>query len=450
MSASFEPIGLWFLAPIAYLLFFKGLKRSSHPVLFTFIFAFISHLLILQWSGKYVGVLPWLALTLLQTLFYLPIGLFFRRFKSIIALVPLILALEEVRARFPFDGFGWTRIAFSQSNAPYIHLVSIGGVLLVSAIVLFTAALLETITWRRLALVSFIVISPVFLFHPASSMNNLEVIGVQGNTPVAGIGFNDRAMAVFDLHASETVARVKKKYDLIVWPENAVDVDPTTNKKVGDELTRLAREFKTPLIVGAVLNSRGSLENTSILYSANGKISSIYVKRHLTPFGEYMPLRSLAEFLSPYANLVNDFSPGDKRVTHRVKGYELGPIICYELIDDGLVRDMARHSNALIVQTNSATFAGTAEGRQQLAITRIRAIEHAREILSISTVGPSAMISYDATIRSLSDENVSSQIEGSLEMREDKTISSNLGGVAPLLVLFISSVLAMRFRRTLR
>jgi apolipoprotein N-acyltransferase len=160
-----------------------------------------------------------------------------------------------------------------------------------------------------------------------------------------------------------------------------------------------------------------------------------------------MPLRTIAEIVSPYAQQVNDFTAAQERVTHRVNGYALGPIICYELIDDGLVRDMAIHSSALIVQTNSATFAGTAEGSQQLAITRIRAIEHNRDILSVSTVGISALLDNNGNVIEQSQENVAAAIAGELPMRSGLTISDRLGGVAPLAILFLSLLLGIRARK---
>ena len=447
LSGAFEPIGLWFLAPIAYAAFFLALKKSQRPIFDSFLFGFISNLIILHWSGKFVGITPWLFLTTLQAAFYAPIGFVFKRYRSIALLIPTILTLEELRARFPFGGFGWTRIAFSQADAPYIGLVSFGGALIISAVVLVLATLLTSFSRERVAAITLISLLPLLLSHSASATNSLKVIGIQGNTPTVGIGFNGRAKAVFDLHILETKRMVKEKYDLIVWPENAVDIDPISNAFVGRELSDLARSLNTPFIVGAVLNSRGSLENVSMLYTDKGEVSSIYVKRHLTPFGEYMPLRTLAEFVSPYAQEVTDFSPAEDRVVHRVNGKTLGPIICYEIIDDGLVRDMSIHSQALIVQTNSATFAGTPEGSQQLAITRIRAIEHNRDILSVSTVGISALIDNNGNVIEQSGENVAAAISGELPMRSSLTLSDRLGGVAPLAVLFASLLLGFRLRK---
>jgi apolipoprotein N-acyltransferase len=107
------------------------------------------------------------------------------------------------------------------------------------------------------------------------------------------------------------------------------------------------------------------------------------------------------------------------------------------------VRQAAANSKALIVQTNSATFANTPQSRQQLAITKLRAIEHSREILSVSTVGISAFIDNNGAVKMATEENLSTSIAGNLYLSEYQTIADRLGGVAPLLVLFSSFLLAL-------
>jgi len=113
-------------------------------------------------------------------------------------------------------------------------------------------------------------------------------------------------------------------------------------------------------------------------------------------------------------------------VTHQVTGAQLGPIICYELIIDSLVRDMANSSAAFIVQTNSATFANTAESAQQLAITRIRAVEHSRAILSVSTVGISAFIDNNGRVLSQTAENEKAYFVGDLSLNTNQTFIDRL------------------------
>ena len=421
-SAAFEPIGLWFSALFGFALFFRKLMKSDRPVIHSFIFGLALNAIVLHWSGKYVGALPWLLLALLQALFYLPIGLIYGRTKNLWFSGLTLLLMEELRARFPFGGFGWTRIAYSQVESPALPIVSIGGVVALSAFTVLIAIFASRFSSKSFLVIAMLFIVAFLLPNNPQGSGSVRLLAVQGNTPKVGLEFNSRAKAVFDLHRDATRDFAKERYDAIVWPENAIDLDPRKNPEVAADITSLTKELRIPLIAGVVQLGNGSPENASIMYSKEGQSESVYVKRGLTPFGEFMPLRKLAEFVNPMAKTVVDFVPGEELVTHQVKGSSLGPIICYEIIIDSLVREMAGSSKALVVQTNSATFANTAESAQQLAITRIRAVEHSRAILSVSTVGISAFIDNNGRVVSQTPENTKAFLVGNLPLNASTTL----------------------------
>lgn len=442
-SAAFEPIGIWYLAVIGFALFLRRIEKSRSPIASAFIFGLVLNAIVLHWSSKYVGALPWLLLSLLQALFYIPVGWSYKRTHSLPWTIFAILVCEELRARFPFGGFSWTRVAFSQADSPFVALLSYGGVLALSFATLILSSLFAHIRIRNV-LIAFVAIFLIALFPDnPQSKEIVSLVAIQGNTPSVGLEFNSRAKAVFNLHRDTTLQLVEPGYDAIIWPENAIDIDPRKNADVFKDIQYLVTTLQTPLIAGVVLTENGSPENASVLYGLDGQAQSSYIKQYLTPFGEYMPLRKIAEFISPYAASVNDFKAGEQLVTHTIAGEEVAPIICYEILNDGLVREAANKSGALIVQTNSATFANTPESAQQLAITRIRAIEHSREILSVSTVGISAFIDNNGVVKEQTSENISTSISGDLFISDHSTVSDRLGGVAPFLTLFAALLLAV-------
>lgn len=426
VSAAFEPIGIWYLAVIGLTLYLQKLRSSSRPMLHSLAFGFILNAIVLYWSGKYVGPIPWLLLSALQALFYLPVGWVYRRTHRLLWSALALIAMEEIRSRFPFGGFGWTRIAFSQVDSPALPIVALGGVIALSAFTLAIALLLVRIRGKNLAAILALFIIAFLLPANPQGSGEVNLIAIQGNSPEVGLGFNSRAKAVFDLHRDVTRRVTADQYDAIIWPENAIDIDPRLFPEVQADIAALTGDLSTPIIAGVVQRSTNGPQNASILFGEDGIRESVYIKRGLTPFGEYIPLRGLAELVSPLAKKVNDFIPGSKRVTHTVAGVELGPIICYEIILDDLVRDMARNSQALIVQTNSATFAGTAESAQQLAITRIRAVEHSRAILSVSTVGISAFIDNNGRVLSQTGENTQESLAGSLMLNNYRTLINRI------------------------
>jgi apolipoprotein N-acyltransferase len=421
-SAAFEPIGLWFLAIFGFALYLRKMQTVRKPILYSFVFGLLLNAIVLYWSGKYVGLLPWLLLAFLMSLFYLPVGWMFKKSKSIWLSALTLLIMEELRSRFPFGGFGWTRIAFSQVESPALPIVSVGGVIALSAFTILVSTFLTKLNLKNLAFLFLIFVAINFLPNNPEGSGSLKLLAIQGNTPEVGLGFNSRPKAVFDLHIKATQEFAKGNYDAIVWPENAIDIDPNDNPEIAREITSLNRSLKAPLIAGVVTRGGGNPQNASILYSELGVAESIYLKRGLTPFGEYIPIRAIAEFVSPLAKTVTNFMPGNGRVTHKISGSKIGPIICYEIIDDELVRDMAKNSQALIVQNNNATFANTAQSAQQLAITRIRAVEHSRYILSVSTIGMSAFIDNNGRVLSKTLENDKSFLAGQLLMSDHITL----------------------------
>ena len=443
---SFEPIGLWFLAPIAYAIFLRVCQKGGNLYRRAFLFGFISSAITLWWAGKYVGFLPLALLALLHGLFYLPLGFLGRYTTNILWFIPALLAIEELRSHFPFGGFSWMRIAFSQVDAPYSSVITIGGALLLSAWVLVISSIIATFRARLIVPILLMLFLPLFSNNTHSSVNEISFIGIQGNTPSVGLTFNDRAEAVFNLHLTQTRKVSADAADVIIWPENAIDVDPFTNSRVSTSIESLTSALKTPLITGAITRQSGQLENVSLMYNESGEVVSYYSKQYLTPFGEYMPLRSIARIVSPYVDDVVDFSVGEKVENHVVNGLVLAPVICYELLSDSLVQSAAKSSNALVVQTNSATFANTSESAQQLNITRLRALENAREIVSVSTIGISAHIGINGEILSRTDENVSAQLSGDLQSNSNRTLANLLGGYAPGIVLLISMLLPLTLR----
>lgn len=429
---AFEPYGLWFTAPIAFAIYLSVLKGSRFRILYSLYFGFTANLLILYWSGAYVGVLPWVALSILQALYFLPIGLLARITSNLPALIFALLAMEEIKARLPFGGFAWTRIAFSQVDSPLASIVTIGGVLALS----FSTLLLSYLLLTRdksvaiLLLMLSVVPSLISLLPKPSDGRTLTFTAVQGGTPSKGLDFNSRAMGVLTKHIEESYRSVRGDEDLIIWPENAIDIDPLNNAIVRENIGKLIKKKEIPLLAGAVL-ARGPI-NAAILFNEENQVASMYFKRYLTPFGEYIPLRSISEALSPYAARVDDFEAGKSLKVHSVKGSKISSIICFEIINDGIVREAANASGLLVVHTNSATFAGTSEGDQQLAITRLRALEHNREIISISTTGPSAIIDARGEVLDLLQDGQIGSLSADAKIIEARTISDLLGGFAPI------------------
>ena len=397
LSAAFEPISLWWVAPIALALEMFALSRSERKYLSVLVFALTFNLVLLHWTSTYVGSVPWVILAVGLSLFYMPL-VAVKRLG--ITFFPLIfIVLEEIRNRFPFQGFGWARIAYSQADAPYAKIAAHGGAVALSAITVLLGLVLFFLFQKQFRILILLPLLIVLVPIDVQMNQTTQALMIQGSVPKLGLDFNSRAKEVFFNHVKETDIALKenRKVDFILWPENSVDVDPFRNPEVFEALN----SYKVPLIIGAIVGRDNDILNTSILWTKESQ--NVYIKQHLTPFGEYIPLRSLASKISPFVDDVRDFSPGNESTIFTVDKAKIAPVICYELLDDQILEKAAKSSNILAVQTNSATFGDSAQSAQQLQITRIRAIEHSRNILSVSTTGYSAVIDYNGKVLQKSD-----------------------------------------------
>jgi apolipoprotein N-acyltransferase len=438
LSAAYEPVGKWWVAPIAIAVHMYALSLTNRKILSTFIFAATLNLIVLHWSSTFVGSVPWIILALGLSIFYLPLALVSRWGMTSYPLI--FIMLEEVRNRFPFGGFGWVRIAYTQADAPFSKIAAIGGASGLSALAVLSGLILYFGAKREFSLITFLPFLLLFVPVNLTVTSATNVLMVQGNVPQMGLDFNSRAKAVFNNHFERTQVELAKdsNVDFVLWPENSVDVDPFVNQDVKKALDSVQK----PLIIGAILGKGNKFLNTSILWG--GELPPIYIKQHLTPFGEYIPLRSLASLISPYTDRVTDFEPGQAQVLFKVKDAVIAPIICFELVDDQLLHEAALSSNILAVQTNSATFGMSAESAQQLSITRVRAIEHGRNIVSVSTTGYSAVIDYQGTVLQQTSMGTADTIRAEVDLLQGQTPRDKAGDWALIGVLFALMLIARR------
>lgn len=446
---------IWWCAPLslALLIHLLNHKNLNHRLVVVAIFGAAFFGPLLAWSNTYVGDIPWIFLTVLQIGLTLPIALIpMTNMRNLLLFPAIWVAIEFIRGHFPFHGFGWGRLAFGQADSPYSQLARIGGAPLVSYFVTLIAVGLYLSSQHKMAMAFSILacLAAISLLvdisRPALPVRNFSILAVQGGVPSLGLDFNSRATAVFENHlraTSDYLANHKSKPDVVLWPENSIDVDPFKDSIVREQLQNLSNKYHLAFIVGAVLQDGSHFQNASILWEPQKGPTTIYIKRHLTPFGEYIPLRAIAEIVSPYAKNVVDFLPGDRIVTHRVGNAIFASIICFELLDDASGRAMANQSNAFVVQTNSATFGLSPESDQQLGITRIRAIEHQRYLVSVSTSGVSALVDPSGRVTHRTAQNRAAVIDATIGLSNAHTISDRYGSPIEAILILLSPLTAM-------
>jgi apolipoprotein N-acyltransferase len=435
---------------------------------------------LLSWSGIYVGAFPWLALAVSQALFLALLGAATAA-VSRLRLWPLWTAAlwvadEALRGRVPLGGFPWGRLGLSQTDGPLLALAAYGGVPLVTFAVALTgtlaaAALLAAARARRAAVAgpggpppsgnrasvrasvraSAAVVAGAVAVPLAGAVAWLPLPGpsltaggptrtvavIQGDVPEAGLEFNARRRAVLDNHVQRTLelaaavaAGEQPAPDLVVWPENSSDIDPYTNADAAAQINRAAEAVDAPVLVGAVVDGPGRfISNTGIVWDPVTGPGQTYVKRHPVPLAEYVPAREFFRLFSDKVDLVRrDFTQGTEVGVLEMGGARVGDVICFEVVYDSLVADTVRAgAGMLVVQTNNATFGYTDQSEQQLAASRLRAVEFGRTVLVAATSGISAVVAPDGSLARRSELFTPAVFVEDVAQRDSTTLAERLG-----------------------
>lgn len=415
-----------------------------------------------SWTSLYLGPVPWLTLSILESLFVaggaVLIALAYRwapratssRWARLVLLPLLVAGLwilrETAIGTVPYGGFPWGRAALSQSESPFAQVVSwVGSSGLGFVMVVIVAGAIEWVRlrgWRDLRtaipVAALLVAAMAVPAWPTITTGELRVASVQGNGP-SGY-FDEREpgdILAAQLEATEPVLD-DGGIDVLLWPEGGSDVDPTRSAEGARVFDDLSAQLDAPVVLNTVtVDDEERFYNTSLLWEAGEGAVDRFSKRNPVPFGEYIPDRWFYDALAPELTglIQRGYSPGTEPPVFDLDGAVAGLAICFDVIYDGLIWEGARGgAEVYLLQTNNADFRGTDENQQQLAIARLRAIETGRSVVNISTVGTSQVIDPTGrTIDSLPAYEAGAMVTD-VELREGFTPSVALGGFVPTLI----------------
>ena len=481
---SYEPHGLAFMGVLGIALFYLALapwpaiRHGSHPpakfgALLGFLHGFCAYVLLLPWVGEFVGALPWIALSITLALWSIVTGLFgvlVARWRyGFIAFAFVYSAVEFLLSSFPFGGFSWVRLAWGQINGPLANYAPWGGPALVTFMTAllgasFGAILLSFAGDERLkktpaTATTGIIIGLGFLAGlgvntPGPTTDEVKVAAVQGNVPRMGLDFNAQRRAVLANHVNVTkdLGASGENPDLVFWPENSSDVNPFRDREARDLITEAVDTVDAPVLVGTLTKDEVGDRNTAVVFDPDTGAGDMHHKRFLQPFGEWMPMRDFFRIFSSYVDMAGDFKPGDGDGTVRMGDHVVGVATCYEVAFDAAYRDAVKAgAQILTTPTNNATFGFTDMTYQQLAMSRMRAIETDRAVVVSATSGASAIVHPDGTVSQETEIFTPAYLVEDLPLRDSVTFAVRYGqfiqwllAAAGIAVMLAASVGARR------
>ena len=419
---AFPRPGLWPIIFVSVALFFVAVRGATlfRAWLVGLVGGFAFFASQCWWLSQYLGPLPLVALSLLQAFFVAAAMLVFEAGRRRIA-SPMLQALffasiwtarEWVSTHWPYGGFPWSRLSMSQAYSPLSGWVYFGGLSMLSFVIALLSALFVVLTPRliakttrasaiRITVGAIILAFLVPLAVPASQGvgEKFRVVGIQGHAN-AGIFANTVPGEILGNHLSVTEKFIQSKISgakLVVWPENASDINPLENPPIANRIDRLVnQELGVPLVLGTLTNSGTDTFNSSLLWQPTVGVTDQYDKKRPVPFAEYVPDRDFWYPIAPslIGMIYRGFSMGTRDPIYEIAGKRFGVLICFEIAVDEIAQGIVDGgAQAIISQTNNADFGHSDESFQQIAIAKLRSIETGLPLINVSTTGPSGAFS---------------------------------------------------------
>ncbi|MFF4380061.1 apolipoprotein N-acyltransferase [Kitasatospora sp. NPDC001547] len=470
LALAFPPYDLWplsLLGVAALSLLTRG--RTFRQGLWTgFAFGLPFFLMLLSWL-RVVGWDATIGLSVVEALFLAVLG----GALAVTSRLPgwplwaacLWITQEWARDRLPLGGFPWGRLAFANTATPYTPLAALGGAPLVTFAVALSGTLLAWAALRlrgpgrapvAAALAALGAVAALLAGYlvpvPTAAADTVKVAIVQGNVPNPGMDFLGRPMMVLNNHASATErlaadigAGRAERPDIVIWPENSSDLDPFSDPLARRRIDQAVKAIGVPTLVGTLVDGPDAqhVQNEGIVWDPATGPGASYTKQHPVPFGEYVPFRAqLMKVITRLQRVARDFYPGDHNGVMQLGPARIGDVICFEVAYDEIVRDTVDSgARVLVVQTNNATYARTGQPEQQLAMSRLRAVEHGRAVLIAATSGISAVIGPDGGVQQRTEELTAAELSATVPLRDGTTVADRVGA-APEWTLAVGGLLA--------
>ena len=461
LAASLPPVGAWPLGLLGAALLFVALDGPAIPL--------PGRLGPRRWPaglaagvGLYVPGLWWMrdfslpgyvVATLLQAAILMAgMWLVSGRWRALAFPAALVL-VEAVRGTWPFGGLPISGIDLGQVGGPLEGAARIGGRLLLVALVGAGGVALAELARRRwlaagVAAAVVVVVAGLGAVAPDGSVDRrLTVAVVQGGGPRGVRAVARDPAPVFQRHLDATAAGVRAPVDLVLWPEDVVDVEgEIAELEEGRMLAALADSLDTTLVAGVVQDEEGRrFRNSAVPWGPDGTMYERYDKVHRVPFGEYVPARELFERIADLSAVPRDALVGTGPAILDTPAGRLGVVISYEVFFPDRAREAVREGGRVVlVPTNASSYREEQIPAQEVAVARLRALETGRWVVQAAPTGYSAVIDHRGRVIEQGGLGGAEVLTAGVDLRTGHTWFVTLGSapwaMAAVAVLLLSKL----------
>ena len=360
-----------------------------------------------------IGFLGWIVLVLLQASFVGLFGLVWGKWSGgaplwarvVMPAILWVVIVEYARSLFPVLGFTWGELAQGQHDMGWLlKPASLGGgravallLVIVNAALAQGAIEVERRRWQQALVLAGVAVvllaAPAVIPAAGGEGPSIKVAIVQGSIPREMEASFEKDMIILQSHAHLT-EELPDDVGLVVWSESSVGIDPFQQEEVRETIAEAARAAGAPMIVGGNLErDDGKYQVMAYLISAEGEFVDRYQKTHLVPFGEYVPARSLLDWIPALDQVSRDAVAGNEATVFDVAGGSVAPVISFEGDFGSLVRGrVAAGGRVVVVATNTSTWEDSWASAQHLAMSEVRAAETGVHVVHAALTGISGFV----------------------------------------------------------
>ncbi|MGI9579436.1 MAG: apolipoprotein N-acyltransferase [Microthrixaceae bacterium] len=373
--------------------------------------------------------------------------------RRFLVLPAALLLYEWFHSHAPFGGVPLSMLGMTQIDTPVLMVARLGGVLVVGAVVSALGVALYLALeqqWKvPVAIVAVVLALSVAgaLWPVGDPVDTVTVAAVQGGGPQGTRFASGQEAEVFNRHleATRTIPD-DSDVDLVVWPENAINVEgdfvdhPWLTIIQGE-----AARIDAPIAIGVVDDgpTDEQFENYVLVVQPDGELGDRFDKERRVPFGEYTPLRPLFEPIAGDVLPPRDQVPGEGTAVIDTDAGPMAVVISWEVFFSRRVREGVREGGqAILNPTNGSSYWLTQVQTQQIATSRLRAVESGRWLVQVSPTGFSAFVDPDGGVHQRTDVSEQRVITRSFDMLDSTTPAQALGSVPALLLASLAIGLA--------
>ncbi|MEJ2760680.1 MAG: apolipoprotein N-acyltransferase [Gammaproteobacteria bacterium] len=345
--------------------------------------------------------------------------------------VPALWVLVEWLRGWLFTGFPWLDLGYSQIDTAAGGLAPLAGVYAVSAATVLAASALVALFRLPLrdkvvaVLLAAAVWSGAWLagrqHWTQDEGRRISVALVQGDVP-QDIKW-DPALRRDSMRIYRDLTEPHLNADLIVWPETSIPALYRDVKGYLEQISQTARRHGTAVLTGIPYQDPASGRYYNSLVVLDGRPPHFYHKKHLVPFGEYIPFADTLGGILEFLHIpMSDFSPGpDVRPLLTANGIRIGVSICYEDTFGEEVIQALPAAEILVNVSNDAWFGDSAAPHQHLQMARMRSLETGRYMLRATNTGVTALINEKGKVLKATPEFQRTVLAGRAELFHGET-----------------------------